>query len=54
MNPKLLVLPGVVLLGGVVTYLTVPLEPRIRLLILISDIFAAAILALVLWRRAQG
>ncbi len=53
MNPFVIVVPLVLLAGGVATFLLVPLDWGIRVALLVSDVVAAAIVGFILWRRGQ-
>ena len=48
------VIPVLIVLGGVVTALVVPLDPRLRAMILASDCFAALLVGLILWRQGRA
>lgn len=47
------VIPGLIILGGVITVTVVPVDPRLKALILAADTFAAIAVGLILW-RANG
>jgi hypothetical protein len=47
------IVPFLIILGGVITFLLVPFDPTVRALILGADIFAAAAVGLLLWRQSQ-
>ena len=52
-TPMLALVPLLILLCGVITYLVLPLEPRLRLMILLMDVFGAIAVGLLLWRQGQ-
>ena len=54
MNPLTIIVPLALLLGGVLTFLLVPLDFGVRVMMLAGDIVAALIVGVVLWRRNQG
>ena len=51
MNPIVLIVPTVILIGGVLCFALLPLPLLVRLAILISDMFAAGVIGFVLTRR---
>lgn len=51
MKISVIVVPVLVVVGGIVTFLVVPLDLRIRLLLLLGDLFAAMVIFLVLLRN---
>ena len=53
MHPPVLIIPLLMVVGGLVGFFVLPLSPSIRLLILASDIVVAAVVALVLIRRGH-
>ena len=53
MNPRVVVIPVVILVGGLVMALTAPVPTMLRILIFLSDCFAAIVVGLILWRREQ-
>ncbi len=54
MNPLTVIIPLVIVLGGVLTFFLVPLELWVRVVVLVSDIAAAALVGVILWRRDRG
>lgn len=44
-------IPVLIVLGGLLTVLMVPLDPRLKALILAMDCFSACAVGLILWRR---
>ncbi len=52
-NPRVVVIPVVILVGGLVMSLTAPVPTMLRILIFLSDCFAAVVVGLILWRREQ-
>jgi len=53
MKTSVVLVPLLILLCGVITYLVLPLEPRLRLMILLMDVFGAIAVGLLLWRQGQ-
>ena len=53
-RPRVVIIPALILLGGLVTFLVAPLDVKLRTAILASDVFAALLLGLILWRQGQG
>lgn len=51
MKPTVILIPVLIVLGGVVTALLAPLPPLLRGLIVGSDCFVAVAVGLILWRR---
>lgn len=51
MRLNVIMIPLLIVVGGVVTALMVPLEPRLRLLIVGSDFFVAMAVGLLLLRQ---
>jgi hypothetical protein len=51
MKTSVVVVPVLVAIGGLVTFLVIPLDLRLRLLILGGDLFAAMVIFLVLLRN---
>lgn len=47
---NVVLIPALLILGGVVTAVMVPLEPRLRALIVAADFFAAVAVGLILLR----
>lgn len=45
------VIPLLILLGGFVSSVVLPLDTRLKLLIAGTDFFAAVLVGLILWRR---
>jgi hypothetical protein len=54
MSPLVIVLPLVILSAGVAAFFLLPLELPVRVAILASDIVAAAVVGVTLWRRDRG
>lgn len=54
MNPLALILPAVLIIGGAITFVMLPLPLAARLAILATDLAAAIVIAVVLWRRGNG
>jgi len=54
MNPLTIIVPLVIVLGGVLTFFLLPFELGLRVVLLVSDLIAAAIVGVVLWRRQHG
>jgi hypothetical protein len=54
MNPIIIILPLVIVLGGLLTFFLVPLELGLRAALLASDVVAAGIVGIVLWRRYRS
>ncbi|MGE3310966.1 MAG: hypothetical protein AB7O66_13435 [Limisphaerales bacterium] len=50
MKWNVVLIPALLILGGVVTAVMVPLEPRLRALIVAADFFAAVAVGLILLR----
>jgi hypothetical protein len=48
-----IVVPLLIVLGGVITFVMLPLEGTLRALILAMDVFAASAVGLILWRQRQ-
>ncbi|HEX5218419.1 MAG TPA: hypothetical protein VFZ59_02540 [Verrucomicrobiae bacterium] len=53
MNPIVLIAPTVILIGGVLCFVLLPLPLPIRLAVLISDVVAAGVIGFVLYRRLK-
>jgi len=53
-NPLIVIVPLLIVLSAVLVFFLVPLDPGLRTLILISDLVAAGIVGVVLWRRYRG
>ncbi len=51
MRLNVILIPLLIIVGGAVTALMVPLENRLRLLIFASDVFAAIAVGLILLRQ---
>jgi hypothetical protein len=54
MSPVVIILPLVILAAGVAAFFLVPLELPVRVAILASDVVAAAVVGVTLWRRNRG
>ena len=53
MNPIVLIAPAVILIGGVLCFVLLPVPLPIRLAVLISDAVAAGVIGFVLLRRLK-
>ncbi|MCC6235178.1 MAG: hypothetical protein IT580_21215 [Verrucomicrobiales bacterium] len=53
MKLSVIIVPLMIILGGIVTFIVVPLDYRLRTLILLGDFFAAVVIFLVLLRTTQ-
>lgn len=53
MRLTVILVPILILLAGVITFLTFPLDLRLRLMLLAADAFAAVAVGLLLWRQGQ-
>lgn len=49
-----IVIPVLIVLGGLATVLVVPIDPRLKALIVAADAFAATAVGLILWRQRNG
>ena len=54
MNPLIVILPLVLVLGGVLMFFLLPLELWVRVAILLSETVAAGVVGFLLWRRGRG
>jgi len=53
MNPLAFLIPTIVAIGGIVGFRLLPLPSGVRLAVLISDLVAAVVIGLVLFRRSR-
>lgn len=53
MKWQLVLIPVLIVLGGLITVSMVPIDPRLKALIVAADVCAATAVGLVLW-RIQG
>lgn len=51
MRLSVILVPILILLAGGITFLTLPLDLRLRLMLLAADVFAALAVGLLLWRQ---
>jgi hypothetical protein len=51
MNPIVMIVPVILVMSGVICFLILPIPLGIRALILVTDLVAAGIVGLILWRR---
>lgn len=52
-NVRVYLVPILILLAGIITFFVAPLAVELRWMILASDLFAAVLVGLLLWRQAQ-
>ena len=53
MNPIILIVPVVILFGGILCFILLPVPMPVRLAVLISDVVAAGVIGFVLVRRLR-
>ncbi|MBE7502835.1 MAG: hypothetical protein HS113_21635 [Verrucomicrobiales bacterium] len=51
MHPLVIILPLLIVLSGVALFFFLPLEPQMRVFLLVSELFAAGVVAVVLAKR---
>jgi len=51
MRLSFILIPALIVLGGVITFLVLPVDLTLRALVLAADIFAATAVGLILWRQ---
>ena len=54
MKPMVVMVPLILVVSGVVTFLMVPLELPYRLALALMDLVAAIVIGIVLWRKHSG
>jgi len=53
MNPIVLIVPAVILIGGILCFALLPVPLPVRLAVLITDVLAAGVIGFVLSRRLK-